>query len=74
MLGGFLINYVIMKTDLESELLYLLKLCKSQYVHGMCTQSAYEMGVQTALEQVVNFIQSNRPFDIEELNLEHEAF
>jgi hypothetical protein len=63
-----------MKTDLESELLYILKLCKSQYVRGMCTQSAYEMGVQTALEQVLDFIQNNKSFDVEELNLEHEAF
>jgi hypothetical protein len=63
-----------MELDLESELLYILKLCKSQYVHGMCTQSAYEMGVQTALEQVLDFMQNNKAFDIEELNLEHEAF
>jgi hypothetical protein len=59
--------------DLELDIKYLLKLCKSQYVRGQGTQAAFEMGVEEALTQVLNYIQNNEYFNVKELNLEHES-
>jgi hypothetical protein len=61
--------------DVELEIKYLLKLCKSQCItnpHDIDT--AYLYGVRDTLKEVLKYIEIKEPIDVNELLLEHENF